>query len=431
MTDIPNVEKVSFSVKSELNNISCDFNLLYYVDPNSKNDDPVQINGYCANFIKVKTFNFNISLPKSPYIFLVKGQYFDDNANDSRTDFIIKSQERGITNFLNWKEIDETLRKNIQDVLNKSFRDIEEKNKINFESVVKKFPFFKEKFNKISSDSVGYLSQKDYMKDSYNQIDSIRNNLRTLQYKSLNNNLNEEEIGEILKGNSLDLAEYIVNRQTVIDETQKLLNKNTFNEAEIHNLILPKGKIVPDNNSLIDLDSCNLWLIDDKFMSFSQALSDRKIKQLKNEMGNNQTLEDSKEPDLMIYFDSPTQKRLVTIELKPFGDKKGNNKINGTSQITNYAYIINKNFPEIQEKWYYLITSMDEHFKRQLEIIDYKKLFSSGNMYFRYFENIQTYIYVLDMQTLINDANDRNKVFMDILVKYFDDEKIVENKAHV
>lgn len=111
LTDVPNVEKASFSVKSELNNISCDFDLLYYVAPNSKHDNPVQISGYCANFIKVKAFNFNINLPKSPYIFLVKGQYFDDNANDSRTDFIIKSQERGITNFLNWKEIDEILKK--------------------------------------------------------------------------------------------------------------------------------------------------------------------------------------------------------------------------------------------------------------------------------------------------------------------------------
>lgn len=93
------------------------------------------------------------------------------------------------------------------------------------------------------------------------------------------------------------------------------------------------------------------------------------------------------------------------------------------SQITNYADIITKNFPEIQEKWYYLITSMEENFKRQLEINDYKKLFSSGNMYFRYYENLQTHIYALDMQTLINDANDRNKVFMDILVKYFDNKK--------
>lgn len=147
------------------------------------------------------------------------------------------------------------------------------------------------------------------MKESYNQIDSIRNNLRTLQYKSLNNNLNEEEIEEILKGNSLDLAEYIVNRQTIIDEAQKLLDKNTFDEGKIHNLILSKGKIISDNDSLTDLDSCNLWLLDDKIMSFSQALSDRKIKQLKNKIGEyHSTLEDSKEPDLMIYFDSPAQK---------------------------------------------------------------------------------------------------------------------------
>lgn len=422
LDSIPTIESKTITIESLIDKRTYNFDLLYYINNYSRENKLFQISGYCANFIQVKNFNFKINLPKIPYIFLLKSNYLDDRANDSRTDFTIKTQETNLTNPLSWNNIDCDLKDAIQDILNNCIQDMNEKNKKSFDEAIKKFPFFQKTFNKMNAECVGYLSAKDYVKGSYNVLDNIKENLRKLQYQSLERDLTDKEFEEILDNSSLELTEYIVNRQIIINEMQDFIAENTDDETKIHNLIMPKGEISTNDDSLINLRSCNLWLIDDKFMSFSKALSDKKIAEIKKHIAEECSEEegDMQEPDLFIYFDSEKNKRLVTIEIKSFAKKQkiDRNKINGITQLADYANFINESFPDIKEKWYYLITSIDENFKRQLEIFGYHKLFSYGECYFFYNPKLSTHFYVLDMQTLIDDANARNKVFMDILTKH-------------
>ncbi|RAX56402.1 hypothetical protein CCZ01_09615 [Helicobacter monodelphidis] len=424
LIEIPQVEKQNIIIES--NGKNTDFELLYYIDKHTKSDTALKIGSYCADLIKVKDFNFDINLPKISYIFLVKSDYLDSNVNDDRADFLIKSKIRGTLTYLTWFEIESHLKEVIQKILNKVFNDMEEKNKNSFDEATKKFPFFKNKFNEINAKSVGYLSVKDYVKSSYDTLDIVKEDLRKLQYESLGRELTENEFNTILSNSSIELAEYIVNRQIVINEMQNFIKDNITDEKQIHNLIIPQGEVYTHNDSFVDLKNCNLWIIDDKFMSFSKALSDKKIKELKKQISQDiQIFEgDNQEPDLFIYFDSEQKKKLVTIEIKPFGNKKtiDRNKINSITQIADYADFINNHFKEIPEKWYYTITTIDDNFKRQLRINNYKKIFSNGEMYFSYNPELQTYFYILDMQTLVDDARARNKVFMDILTNFFDKE---------
>lgn len=422
LDSIPAIQSKTINIES-INKEKYNFDLLYYINTNSREDNSFQISGYCANFIRVKNFNFKINLPKVSYIFLLKSNYLDDKADDSRTDFTIKNKEINLTNPLSWSNIDDTLKQIIQDILKHNFEDMNEKNKKSFDKAMEKFPFFQKNLDKMNAECVGYLSTKDYVKSSYDLLDNIKENLRKLQYKSLERDLTDKEFEEILDNSSLELAEYIVNRQIIINEMQDFIAENTNDEAKIHNLIMPKGEILTNNDSLINLRVCNLWLIDDKFMSFSKALSDKKIKEIKKHIIQeySEGEGDLQEPDLFIYFDSEKSKKLVTIEIKSFvkQQKTDRKKINGLmGQLTDYADFINEAFPDIKEKWYYLITAIDDNFKRQLKKNGYKQLFSYGECYFFYNINLSTHFYVLDMQTLLDDVNARNKVFMDILTKH-------------
>lgn len=421
LDSIPALQSKTIIIESSRNKEKYNFDLLYYINSHSKKDNLFQISGYCANFISVKKFNFKINLPKISYIFLLKSNYLDDRANDSRTDFTIKDKRTSVDNSLSWSDIDCILKQTIQDILNNSFQDMNTKNEKNFNEAMEKFPFFQKKFDKMNTECVGYLSTKDYVEGSYNALDSIKENLRKLQYQSLERDLTDAEFEKILDNSFLELAEYVVNRQIVINEMQDFITENIGNEAKIHNLIMPKGKMLTNNDSLIDLRSCSLWLIDDKFMGFSKALSDKSITKIKETIIKeySEGEGDLQEPDLFIYFDSEKRKRLVTIEIKPFAkqQKIDRNKIGGVSQLMDYADFINEYFPDIKEKWYYLITALDENFKRQLKNSSYQKLFSHGECYFFYNVNLSTHFYVLDMQTLLDDARCRNKVFMDILTR--------------
>lgn len=423
LDSIPAIQSKRINIES-LGKEKYSFKLLYYVNTSSKENSPFQIGGYCASFIHVKNLNFKINLPKVSYVFLLTSDYLDDRTDDSRTDFTIKNKDTNLTNPLSWGDIDHILKQYIQDILNSSFQDMNRRNKESFDEAMKNFPFFQKNFNKMNTECVGYLSIKDYVKGSYNLLDKVKENLRKLQYQSLERDLTENEFEEILDNSSLELAEYIVNRQIIINEMQDFIAENTNDETKIHNLIMPKGEILTNNDSLINLRSCNLWLIDDKFMSFSKALSDKKIMEIKKHIIEeySEGEGDLQEPDLFIYFDSEESKRLVTIEIKPFAKKQkiDRNKINGLNQLTDYADFINEFFPDVKEKWYYLITKVDENFKRQLRNNGYKKLFSRGECYFFYNENLSTHFYVLNMQTLLDDANARNKIFMDILTKHLE-----------
>lgn len=145
LDSIPDIQSKIINIESS-NEEKYSFDLLYYINTSSKENDPFQIGGYCANFIHVKNLNFKINLPKVSYVFLLTSNYLDDRTDDSRTDFTIKNKETSLTNPLSWGDIEYMLKQNIQDILNDSFQDMNKKNKESFNEAMKKFPFFSKKF---------------------------------------------------------------------------------------------------------------------------------------------------------------------------------------------------------------------------------------------------------------------------------------------
>ncbi len=100
---------------------------------------------------------------------------------------------------------------------------------------------------------------------------------------------------------SRSLAEYILYREKIISKLETITNKDS--EATIHNLILPKRSILKNNQNVTAIYNNNLWLLDNKYMTYTTAMSERTMQEVVEEI--TQGVEhgsDSNRPDLAIIF---------------------------------------------------------------------------------------------------------------------------------
>jgi len=418
--DIVSLESNIFHINyknSDGQQVKEEFKLYYFVSED--NQHKVRFNGYCAGNIHVKKFDIAIKLNNKSYLFFLYSKYFDTQVNDSRIDFPnIKNIDVTLTAPINWEMINIKLKKCLDHILFKKYPDMMEKSNKLLESVKNNFPYLEELIDDGYTSSVGYITQGDLLSSGYKKIDSIKDNIRKITEKFVDTHtISDNDYDSLIKNASLDLAEYVTNRQVILDRMKIMIANNESVENNIHNLIMPMRTI--QNKDYIDLKTTNLWLVDDKFMSFTNALSDKNIKTAFKEITNTEI--DSfdgarKEPDIVMYFNNNIQKdKLVIIELKSFSTDSLKKK-NGVDQLLDYIEIIKKNAPNIKEQWYYLITTIDDEFRKRLTRDSFKQILSSNGGYFRYYEDesIESNVYVLDMQELITDANLRNKAFMDV-----------------
>lgn len=410
-------------IKINYNNKDVKEFILYY-SLEQTFEKPLQESGYCAGYVNVKEFEIKIKLRKESYVFFLYSEYFDEFVNDERTDFNgIYPKEKTLNNPISWEVINEELKKVLNDILNKEFKDIGRHNEILLSTIKSAYPFLDEFIDLKTSNIIGYLDKSDILKSGYNKIDQIKNNLRSIRESFIDNQkLDNEKLDELIVKSSLDLAEYITNRQVILDTMQIMIDNNESIEDNIHNLIIPMRTKL--NNRNRNYTTNNLWLLDDKFMSFTNAMSDKSIKESISEINQKVITFDGskKEPDLVMYFNNNEYKdKLIMIEFKSFSitDK---NKISGITQLLEYIEIINKYMIDVKERWYYLITTIDSDFARALERSNFKSIFSNKRVgYFQYYSDdlVKSNIYVLDIESLVHDSNLRNQAFMDIFKEGF------------
>ena len=71
--------------------------------------------------------------------------------------------------------------------------------------------------------------------------------------------------------------------------------------------------MLKDNKDLSNIYQNNLWLLDDKYMTYNTAMSNKSMKEIVEEISQNISNEqDRKTPDLAVIFsDSPTNSTLT------------------------------------------------------------------------------------------------------------------------
>lgn len=212
-----------------------------------------------------------------------------------------------------------------------------------------------------------------------------------------------------------DLARFIVHRALVIDSLEKM--PTDVAEDVIHRAILPK------KSDGVDIRENNIWIIDDKFLSYTSIFSDETLSRIISEVNQKVERDQKRKPDVAAFFskdDMNAANKLVIVEFKkPGADLFDNNK--SLVQCRLYASDLVDRINTVREVFAFSIVDIDNEFYRDMKQQGFKDVFSlSDRVLYHDFEvgtdtNIPLHMYVMPASALIKDAKARNKVFEEVL----------------
>ena len=192
------------------------------------------------------------------------------------------------------------------------------------------------------------------------------------------------------------------------------------NEAFIHNIIMKMKTSAKAEDSDKYLLS-NLWLLDDKFMTYTYAASDTTVKKIVDEI----TQKDAKykagnRPDLSIFFNRENGvKDLVMVELKG-ANANQDEKNKAITELVNNLSIVKNNIDNVNSIWSYIVTTVDDDFATTVTNQEFDELFcndTDARIFYRYYKRLNAHVYVMDLNAIVSDAYARNKTFLEILKK--------------
>jgi hypothetical protein len=212
-----------------------------------------------------------------------------------------------------------------------------------------------------------------------------------------------------------DLARFIVHRALVIDSLAKM-PRNSAEDA-LHNAILRKHS---DGN---DIRENNVWLVDDKFLSYSSIYSDVALAKIVREVGAETESKQQRKPDVAAFYSKDKEgqpNRLVIIEFKkPGADIFENNK--ALLQCRLYASELVDRIATVREVFAFSVVEIDDEFYKDMKRTGFKDVFSlSERVVYDDFvigsnDDIPLHLYVMPASSLITDAKARNRVFEEVL----------------
>lgn len=212
-----------------------------------------------------------------------------------------------------------------------------------------------------------------------------------------------------------DLARFIVHRALVIDSLAKMPRDSA--EDALHNAILRKHS---DGN---DIRENNVWLVDDKFLSYSNIYSDETLAKIVREVGIETETKQQRKPDVAAFFSKDHEghpNKLVIIEFKkPGADIFENNK--SLLQCRLYASELVDRIGTVREVFAFSVVEIDDEFYKDMKRTGFKDVFSlSERVVYNDFDigtdsDIPLHLYVMPSVSLITDAKARNRVFEDVL----------------
>ncbi len=214
---------------------------------------------------------------------------------------------------------------------------------------------------------------------------------------------------------SEDLARYIVHRALMIDSLANMPSSSA--EEAIHNAILPK------KSSGSEIRENNVWLVDDKFLSYSSIYSDETLAKIIQAVGEDVESKQQRRPDVAAFFskdDKNQPNKLVIIEFKkPGADIFENNK--ALMQCRLYAGALSDKIPTVREVFAFSIVEIDDEFHKDMKQTGFKDVFSlTERVVYNDFLigtniDIPLHMYVMPAAALITDARARNRVFEEVL----------------
>lgn len=314
-------------------------------------------------------------------------------------------------------------RDGIAEVINEQFPQITEANTRRKENLERIYPHLSGYFE---DKEIGYSSQADVLKKAQDKYFKDQKEILCAV------DLSQEQFEKSLNLSARALAEYILFRQNVINKMRTFDGKEK--EADLHNLLAPKGSEFTEGEFMKDLYKNNVWVLDDKFMSYCTVLSEAEMAKVIDVLTEGEVKDDDDDrPDIVMFFSgNPTEESkkvdVVVVELKRLGLKAEQNSIVEFQLDTRTQRLAEYFGKRIQRMWFYGVVDFDERYETHLVNNGYDPLFSNGSVYFRsktvYTDKTKNFgviqnSYIMDFTALVEDANSRNETFLKILQSNF------------
>jgi len=400
--DIPNFIEYPFQIKNHK------FMLNYIFNDNSLPNEGY----YCAGKRVVKKNSELESKKKIKFfkqfnlLFLLESTYLDENVkSDTRDDFTIYPKRRNDDEFSNlaWDEIQRGVKEQIKIIAKENNIEIDKLAKEHLREAIKESPFlvYYLKGNELGEDSESLQKQAKKLFEKDKQFLRNTKNQTHEKYK--------EKLAIVTQS---ELTEYVYDRQKKIDLLKKLTDEKAL-EKEIHNLFMQQRT----SDKKEDYRTNNLWLFDDRFMTYDKIFSEAQIKDIFPNL-----IANTKRPDILslsIVSNSYNQEEITDIVIIELKRPNENIEPSGAeTQLLRYSRYINESRANNKIRiWTYAFLKFNEETEFDLDNRSYNKIPIHGEypIYYRYYEKPNTIINFLDYRAMAIDANNRNKTFMKIL----------------
>lgn len=426
--DIPEIDKKSFTMHAALVDTIYNFDLYYVFTKDSKNSKKMY---FCSNYRSTKeidsdSLGFSSALPNNDsFVMFLCSDYFEGKDNDSRNEFEFLSNVKSpcLLAPLLIKDIVAEAKRQMKDIIYHLYPEILEINKKEVENAIVEAPYLAEYIIKdkeiiqstkslIISAKKQFENDKEIVKKEFTSLLS-KKQIDTQEFNIAVNNISSIAAAE--------LGEYIVYRDTIIKALEKAIIDHNTLESVVHNLVIPMRttSVYDDENKHL---LSNLWLIDDKFMTYSFVASDKTFKSISKNLVNDEYegLGKLNRPDTAIVFSREEgQKDAIMLEYKG-PNASLDEKSKSLTELPNNVNYLRESASDVGSVWSYILTTIDEKFEKTIINQDYKPLFASredGVVYYKYLNHVNTHVYVMDYKALINAAFSRNETFLNILKK--------------
>lgn len=426
--DLPSMETEEFKIDSEISNETYSFDIHYHFVDDNKGDVQIWLCSKDRSIIKVANNDFGIysHLPnKTSAIIYISSDYFNDKSDDSRTDMpeLFRAQTANIDIPITYNQITTRATSIISNIIIKHFPAIIDINESVINEAKKKAPHLIP-FMKTEGFVVADLNE--IIKSAKKKHENVSEEYEKKMDDQLKNgDVNSDEFKDTIDGVSIsaavELGKYIYYREKIIDALKKTIEDETTLERNVHQLFVPQKSVV-NNNIEEKIKLSNLWLLDDKFMSFSIASSDKEIKKLKKIVGEESfDIGNTRDrPDLLLFFNNPNSVTdFVVVELK--GPNAGIDELTKSlTEMPRNIKLVRDNFEHTNMAFGYIIGKITDEFAYTLESMSYSRLFTNeeqNKMFYIFNPATSSHIYVIDYDSIIKDARARNSTFLSILEK--------------
>lgn len=375
---------------------------------------------FCANNRTVcefaeKDLKLNFPYGYSGFL-LLESDYLGSRVNHERNDFDIKPVRTDAFTTLSWDLINEDLKKIVTDLVKEGIPETKEINKTKIREIHEERPYLINYIDETDIEIAGFLDKKKLIDNAKKKFDTAKEKILATAGKE---EYSDTELYEAIELTQNELVSYINDRVLVLDRLKKLIDKKERVEEIIHNLFME----MRTEDDYYAVGKNNLWLLDDRYTTYSYAASDKRIREvlkgIDESNGDTDILDDK--PDLSLFFshnpNKPERLKSVMVEIKPFdyASKPDRKKFAGIQQLLDYVKAF-KEKEKIEEVSSFLITEIDDKLADRLRTDGYTPLFSlESPIYHRFYSEPNISIFVISASTLIKDAEARNKVFLDII----------------